>query len=312
MDIENGFMPDYGVIRGKGKVIATLKKAAETADAIYLAPDPDREGEAIAWHIAQEIAPKKGGAPMMRVMIHEITKKGVEYAIQNPLKLNEDRYNAQQARRILDRLVGYQISPILWRKVKRGLSAGRVQSVALRLVVEREAEIRAFKPEEYWNLKAWMDGGIPPTFLTRLVKIDGKKAKMSDGAAASAAKEELSKEKFRLVSIEKKSQKRFPSPPFITSTLQREASLKLRFTTKKTMMVAQRLYEGVDVEGQPVGLITYMRTDSTRLSGGAVEACREFIASAYGSASVPEKPNIYQAKKNAQDAHEAVRPTSME
>ncbi|TAL18048.1 type I DNA topoisomerase [bacterium] len=311
VDIEHGFQPQYGVIRGKGKVIATLKKAASEADVIYLAPDPDREGEAIAWHIFEEIAPKEGGAPVYRVMIHEITKKGVEEALSHPLKLNEDRYNAQQARRILDRLVGYQISPILWRKVKRGLSAGRVQSVALRLIVEREAEIKAFVPEEYWNLRALLDGGMPPQFTARLTKIDSKKAKIAGAEDARIAKEEIEKQKFILSSIEKKSQKRNPSPPFITSTIQREASLKLRFSTKKTMMIAQRLYEGVDVEGQPVGLITYMRTDSTRISNDAVADCRDYIKSAYGEANLPEKPLVYQIRKGAQDAHEAIRPTSM-
>ncbi|PLX44396.1 MAG: type I DNA topoisomerase [Deltaproteobacteria bacterium] len=309
VDVEHGFAPQYGVIRGKGKVISALKKAAGEADEIYLAPDPDREGEAIAWHIADEIRPKKDDKPIHRVMIHEITKKGVQEAIAHPSELNEDIYNAQQARRILDRLVGYQISPILWRKVKRGLSAGRVQSVALRLVVEREAEIKAFVPEEYWNLKATLAGDIPPEFVAKLSKIEGKKAKIANAEEAAGIKAEVELARFDLAKVEKRQQKRNPSPPFITSTLQREASLKLGFSAKKTMMIAQRLYEGVDVEGEPVGLITYMRTDSTRLSADAVTSVREYIAKKYGDEMVPSSPVQYKAKKSAQDAHEAIRPT---
>ena len=311
VDVEHGFVPDYGVIRGKGKVIQTLKKAAAEADIVYLAPDPDREGEAIAWHIADEIRPKKGTLPIRRVMIHEITKSGVEKALANPRELNSDRYNAQQARRILDRLVGYQISPILWKKVRGGLSAGRVQTVALRLVVEREGEIRAFVPEEYWTIDAKVEGPIPPVFTARLNSIDGKKSRLANAQQAKTAETELKNAAYLLSGIEKKEQKRFPAAPFITSSLQREAFRKLRWSTKKTMMVAQRLYEGVDVEGRPVGLVTYMRTDSTRLSADAVEACREYIKKTYGQAVLPAKPVEYKVKKGAQDAHEAIRPTTM-
>ncbi|NTU60221.1 MAG: type I DNA topoisomerase, partial [Deltaproteobacteria bacterium] len=312
VDIEHDFAPHYSVIRGKGKVIQQLKKAAQEADIIYLAPDPDREGEAIAWHVAEEILPKKNQKPVYRVMIHEITKKGIQEALSKPVQLDEDRYNAQQARRILDRLVGYQISPILWDKVRRGLSAGRVQSVALRLVVDRETEIKAFRSEEYWTLDARVEGGHPPAFSARLRKVGGKAARLGNREEAEAVRAAAAGEPFRLASVERKEKRRNPPPPFITSTLQRDAFRQLRFSAKKTMQVAQRLYEGVDVEGQPVGLITYMRTDSTRLSADAVAECRDFIANTYGPAYVPPKPVVYKAKKSAQDAHEAVRPTSME
>ncbi len=312
VDVDRGFEPRYGVIRGKGKVLQQLKKAAQEADVVYLAPDPDREGEAIAWHIAEEIRPRGGNKPLYRVLINEITKKGVQEALAHPRPIDANRYNAQQARRILDRLVGYRISPILWDKVRRGLSAGRVQSVALRLVVDREREVRAFVPEEYWTLDAVLEGSKPPPFTARLRKVAGKTARLSDRGAAEAALAEARGQAFRLSRIEKKEKRRFPAPPFITSTLQREAFRKLRFSAKKTMSVAQRLYEGVDVEGQPAGLITYMRTDSTRLSGDAVEACRQHIARVYGTPFLPDKAVVYRAKKGAQDAHEAIRPTSLE
>ncbi len=312
VDVDGGFEPRYNVIRGKGKVLQKLKQAARQADVVYLAPDPDREGEAIAWHIAEEIRPKRGEKPIYRVMIHEITRKGVREALEKPGTLDPNRYNAQQARRILDRLVGYQISPILWQKVRRGLSAGRVQSVALRLVVEREREIQAFVPEEYWNLDATLEGSAPPPFRARLKRAGGKPIRVRTGEEAEAIRSRLEGETFRLAKVEKKERRRNPAPPFITSTLQREAFRKLRFSARKTMSVAQRLYEGVDVEGQPVGLITYMRTDSTRLSADAVAACRDFIRATYGAEFLPDKPVAYRARKGAQDAHEAIRPTSME
>jgi len=312
VDVEGGFIPKYGVIRGKGKVLQQLKKAALAADVIYLAPDPDREGEAIAWHVAEEIRPKRGDKPMYRVMIHEITKKGVQEALAHPGVIDANRYNAQQARRILDRLVGYQISPILWDKVRRGLSAGRVQSVALRLVVERDREILAFRPEEYWTLDARLEGSVPPPFTARLYRIGGKAAKVADQVTAAALVARARQGEFRLAKVERKEKQRHPAAPFITSTLQREAFRKLRFSAKKTMSVAQRLYEGVDVAGQPVGLITYMRTDSTRLSADAVAACREHISARYGAQYLPAKPVVYKTKKGAQDAHEAIRPTAME
>ncbi len=312
VDIEGGFEPHYSVIRGKGKVLQNLKAAARKADVIYLAPDPDREGEAIAWHVAEEIRGKRGDKPIYRVMIHEITKKGVQEALAHPGTIDADRYNAQQARRILDRLVGYQISPILWEKVRRGLSAGRVQSVALRLVVEREREIQAFRPEEYWTLDARLAGSGPPPFTARLQRVAGKAAKVPDREAAEALVARARQGEFRLAKVERKEKKRHPAPPFITSTLQREAFRKLRFSAKKTMTLAQRLYEGVEVSGEPVGLITYMRTDSTRLSADAVDACRGHIAERYGQEYLPPKPVVYRAKKGAQDAHEAIRPTATE
>lgn len=312
VDVENDFAPRYHVIHGKGKVLQTLKKAAQEAEVVYLAPDPDREGEAIAWHIAQEICPKKSAKPVYRVMIHEITKKGVQEALSHPGVLNEDRYNAQQARRILDRLVGYQISPILWDKVRRGLSAGRVQSVALRLVVDRERAVEAFVPEEYWTLDARLEGGLPPAFTARLRKIRGRPAGLADGAAAEAVRGALAGAAFRLAAVERKEKRRNPAPPFITSTLQRDAFRKHRFSAKKTMTLAQRLYEGVDVEGEPVGLITYMRTDSTRLSEDALAACRDHIRDTFGPGYLPPKAVHYRAKKGAQDAHEAIRPSSLE
>ncbi|RMG88578.1 MAG: DNA topoisomerase I, partial [Candidatus Dadabacteria bacterium] len=220
VDVENGFTPQYGVIRGKGKVVQRLKQAAKSADVIYLAPDPDREGEAIAWHIAEEIRPKRGEKPIYRVMIHEITKKGVKRALEKPGQLDPNRYNAQQARRILDRLVGYQISPILWEKVRRGLSAGRVQSVALRLVVEREREIQAFVPEEYWNIEALLEGSAPPPFRARLWKADGRKVRVGTAEEARAIRQRLEGASFRLAKVERKEKRRGPAPPFITSTLQ--------------------------------------------------------------------------------------------
>jgi DNA topoisomerase-1 len=312
VDVEQDFEPHYAVIRGKGKVLQQLKAAARKADAVYLAPDPDREGEAIAWHIAQEIRSKREERPIHRILIREITRKGVQEALAEPRALDQNLYNAQQARRILDRLVGYQISPILWRKVRRGLSAGRVQSVALRLVVEREREIRAFVAEEYWRLTASLEGSAPPVFAARLRAVDGKPAKIPDRETARAIHAELERQTFVLAKVERKEKRRSPAPPFITSTLQREAARKFRFPAKKTMSTAQRLYEGVDVEGQPVGLITYMRTDSTRLSNDAVQNCREYVRRTFGDVYLPPKPVFYRAKKSAQDAHEAIRPTSMD
>ena len=312
VDVEKGFTPEYSVIRGKGKVLQQLKQAAQAVDTVYLAPDPDREGEAIAWHIAEEIRPRKGTKPIYRVLINEITKKGVQEALAKPREIDANRYNAQQARRILDRLVGYQVSPLLWKKVRRGLSAGRVQSVALRLVVEREREIQAFRPEEYWTLDVHLEGSKAPAFTARLRKIEGKTAKLSNRQEAEAVRSEAAEQTFRLDRVEKKEKRRHPAPPFITSTLQREAFRKLRYSAKKTMSVAQRLYEGIEVEGQPTGLITYMRTDSTRLSADAVEACRDLVRKAYGPEFLPERPVAYRAKKGAQDAHEAIRPTSMD
>ncbi len=340
VDVEHNFQPEYEIIRGKGKVLAEIKKLAKEAEAIYLAPDPDREGEAIAWHIAQEIgavpdgngtakatrktktagakkAPAKPrarkGPKVYRVLFNEITKKAIQEAIKNPLELNESKYNAQQARRILDRLVGYQISPLLWDKVRRGLSAGRVQSVAVRLVVDREREIRAFKPEEYWSITATLEGKTPPPFEANLFRIRDEKVEIGSGAEAERIVAALDGATWVVQKVEKKERRRSPAPPFITSALQQEAARKLGFSAKKTMTLAQRLYEGVELgdEGS-VGLITYMRTDSTRLSSEALADVRVHIERQYGKDFLPEGPNVYKSKKSAQDAHEAIRPTSLE
>ncbi len=312
VDIDNEFTPNYEVIRGKSKVIKEIKDAARTAENIYLAPDPDREGEAIAWHIADELGKRHEGH-IYRITFNEITKRAVQEALQNPTPLDKAKYEAQQARRILDRIVGYQISPILWDKVRRGLSAGRVQSVAVRLVVEREREIAAFVPEEYWAIECQLAGDNPPPFFAKVIKENGEKFRPNNGDHAALALKTLSQAQFRVDSVIRKERRRRPNPPLITSKLQQEAANRLRFTAKRTMMVAQQLYEGVEIgtEGS-VGLITYMRTDSTRISAEAVVAVREHIDQAFGKDFLPEQPNIYKSKKSAQDAHEAVRPTSME
>ncbi len=310
IDIEHDFSPTYEVLEAKKKVIAELKKAAKTADTIYLAPDPDREGEAIAWHIADEIGTK--GKQVYRVLFNDLTKNTMLAAIKNPLPLDRNRYEAQQTRRILDRLVGYQISPILWNKVQYGLSAGRVQSVAVRIVCEREQEILNFKPEEYWNITAALEGANPPPFEAKLVKIGGKKAKVGDGTQAAGLVETLKKSAFTVSGIESKETKRNPLPPFTTSKLQQEASRWLHFSPKKTMMIAQKLYEGIELgkEG-PVGLITYMRTDSVRVAGEALSEARTFIQDVYGKDFLPAKAKVYATSDKAQDAHEAIRPSSL-
>src|SRR6185436_7187596 len=256
VDVEHGFAPEYVVIRGKGKIIAEIKKSAKDVDIVYLAPDPDREGEAIAYHLAQEI--KGSNTNIKRILFNEITKRGITDALKRPGELDLRKFESQQARRILDRLVGYEISPILWKKVKRGLSAGRVQSVAVRLVVEREREIGAFKPVEYWTVEADVEGHNPPPFKVRLVKVDGKKAELTNGDDSRSIVEELRKAPFVVQSIERKERRKNPLAPFITSRLQQEAARKLRFTAKKTMALAQRLYEGLELGDEgAVGLITY-------------------------------------------------------
>ncbi len=310
IDIEHGFQPEYVVIDGKKKVLAEIKEAAETASQIFLAPDPDREGEAIAWHIAEEIRPSNPN--IHRVLFNEITKKAILEAIGKPMELDSKKFESQQARRVLDRLVGYQISPVLWTKVRRGLSAGRVQSVAVRLICEREDEITAFKPQEYWSVEANVEGKNPPPFVAKVLRIDGKKAELTQEGQASEAVAEIRGATLRVASVERKERKKYPPPPFITSKLQQEASSKLRFSPKRTMSLAQRLYEGVEVGDEGlVGLITYMRTDSTRLSDDAVTDARAYIAERFGAASLPAAPIVYKTKKSAQDAHEAIRPTSL-
>ncbi len=309
VDVTKGFAPEYVVIDGKKKVLAEIKSAARKAERVYLAPDPDREGEAIAWHIFEEI--RDVNPNISRVLFNEITKKAVNEAIEHPMELNPHKFDSQQARRILDRLVGYEISPVLWTKVKRGLSAGRVQSVAVRLVAEREEEIKAFKPEEYWTFDADVEGALPPPFAVRAVRQDGQKLELRNEGHARAVDEIVKANPLRVANVERKERRKNAPAPFITSKLQQEASSKLRFSPKKTMGLAQRLYEGMELgEEGPVGLITYMRTDSTRISDDAMTEVRAYIAEKYGPTSVPESPNVYKTKKSAQDAHEAIRPTS--
>ncbi len=308
IDIENNFTPKYIVIPGKEKIIKELKKASKDADTIYIAPDPDREGEAIAWHIAEEIKGKS--KKIYRIKFNEITKTAVLGSLKNPDIIDMNKVDAQQARRVLDRLAGYGLSPLLWKKVRRGLSAGRVQSVAVRLVVEREREIEAFEQEEYWSINTEFEGSNKPAFWAKLAKYKGEKADIRNAEAANAVVDYIKDGAFVLKKIERKKRRRMPSPPFITSTLQQEASRKLRFMAKKTMAVAQQLYEGIELgkEGS-VGLITYMRTDSLRIADEARSSVREFIGKTYGREYLPDKPPVYKSKASAQEAHEAVRPT---
>ncbi|MFA4918599.1 MAG: type I DNA topoisomerase [Thermodesulfovibrionales bacterium] len=319
VNIENNFEPQYVVIPGKEKIIRELKKAAKEADMVFLAPDPDREGEAIAWHIAFEIAEKKtrpDNEKIYRIVFNEITERAVREAIKKPEKINMNKVDAQQARRVLDRLVGYGLSPLLWKKIRRGLSAGRVQSVAVRLIVDREREISVFNSEEYWSINAEFEGSKPPAFWAKLSKIqqraesEQQKFLIQNGQAADRIVANLKEQGFTLGRIERKHRKRMPYPPFITSTLQQEAARKLRFTAKKTMMFAQQLYEGIELGAEgSVGLITYMRTDSPRIAPEALEWARQFIVNAYGKDYIPEKPPFYKSKASAQEAHEAIRPT---
>ena len=310
IDLEKDFEPTYNVIETKKKTIDDLKKAAKNVENIYLAPDPDREGEAIAWHIAEIINAKNKN--IYRVLFNDLTQKTVTEAIKHPLQLDFNKYEAQQTRRILDRLVGYQISPVLWDKVKRGLSAGRVQSVAVRMICDREEEINKFVPEEYWNLVAQFEGGNPPPFEAKLIKVDGKKAKVANGEQAAKLADKIKKADFIVEKLEKKELKRTAPPPFTTSKLQQEASRWLRFTAKKTMSVAQKLYEGIELgkEGS-VGLITYMRTDSYRISEEALQDVRDYIRGNYSADYLPHKPHSYKNSQKAQDAHEAIRPSKM-
>jgi DNA topoisomerase I len=308
IDIENNFEPNFLIIPGKEKVIRELKKASKKAATVYLAPDPDREGEAIAWHIAEEVDGRKKS--IFRIKFNEITKDAVREAIRNPGSIDMKKVDAQLARRVLDRLAGYELSPLLWRKVRRGLSAGRVQSVAVRLVVDREREIEAFTPEEYWSINAEFEGSIKPQFWARLARYEDRKAEIKDSETAEGVVSGLRSGEFVLARIERKQRKRMPSPPFITSTLQQEAARKLRFTAKKTMVVAQQLYEGVELgEEGSTGLITYMRTDSIRIAEEARNGAKEFIEKNHGGEYIPEKPNIFKSKATAQEAHEAIRPT---
>ena len=357
VDVENGFQPKYITIRGKGKTLADLKKAAKFASDIYLATDPDREGEAIAWHVAQHLfgdtaaaktkagdgetgdgkkaAGKKGktakaatkktksakgaravaasGPRVHRVLLREITKDAVAEAISQSGDIDDRKVEAQQARRILDRLVGYKASPLLWKSVKTGLSAGRVQTVALRLIVERENEIRAFQPQEYWTIEAECEAQ-DKRFAAKLYKIDGKKPELPDAPAAQAVVGDVKGKRFIVSAVARKERRKHPGAPFTTSTLQQEAAKQLGFSSRRTMRIAQDLYEGVEIgtEGS-VGLITYMRTDSTRVAPTAIEAVRSFIGDSYEPKYLPEKPNVYANKKSSrvQDAHEAIRPSDV-
>jgi DNA topoisomerase-1 len=315
VDIEKGFQETYEVVPGKEKVLLELKEAAKGVDEVLLATDPDREGEAIAWHIAEELKP--GKKPTKRVEFHEITKKGVEYGVSHPRALDKHLYDAQRARRVLDRIVGYDVSALVWSKLAFGLSAGRVQSVALRLIVDREREIEAFVPEEYWNCGAALsatNGAAGPPFVGRLVAREGEKLAVKNGDVAGGVRKDLERARYRVAKVTKSERKRNPPAPYTTSKLQQDAVNRLGFGAKRTMQVAQGLYEGVDLgkDGGSVGLITYMRTDSTRLSPDAVQAAREYVDQQYGREWVPAQPNVFKSKKNAQDAHEAIRPTSLE
>jgi DNA topoisomerase-1 len=314
VDVENGFEPKYVTIKGKTKTLTELKKAAKGASAIYLATDPDREGEAIAWHVADQITT---GLPKAvrthRILFHEITKAAIEDALQNPQKIDDLKVEAQQARRILDRLVGYKASPILWHSIKTGLSAGRVQTVALRLIVEREREIRAFTPQEYWSIEA-LCAKNGQTFEAALTKVGGHKPQLHTEADARAVVDAVRPRPFVVSKVEKRHRKKNPAAPFTTSTLQQEAAKKLGFSSRRTMRAAQDLYEGVDVgEDGPVGLITYMRTDSPLVSDTALASVRSFIKKNYDKRYLPGEPNVYTPKKNArvQGAHEAIRPTDV-
>src|SRR5437870_654216 len=331
VDVQNNFEPEYEIIpdskkRNNKKIVSDLKKTAKTASAIYLAADPDREGEAICQHLAEEIVPKKPVVPTFRVMFNEITKRAVQQAFEHPKQIDENLVDAQQARRVLDRLVGYKVSPLLCRTIGGRLSAGRVQSVALRMVVEREREIEAFNKTEYWTIAANLAGKQPPAFDARLLKVgeqtvktagfdnELKKNEILIGHEAQAAElvAEASRQTFTVSEVTTKERKRNPVPPFITSKLQQEASRKLGFAVKRTMMIAQHLYEGVEIGAEgSVGLITYMRTDSTRVGEAALGETREFISSQYGANYLPEKAIHYRSKKDAQDAHEAIRPTDV-
>ena len=308
VDVEEGFEPSYEVIASRKKVLKELKDAAKEASEIFVATDPDREGEAIGWHLAEELG-SANRKKIRRLMFNEITKKGVLAALEKPTAINKQMVDAQQARRVLDRLVGYKISPLLWDKVRRGLSAGRVQSVALKLVCDREREIERFVSEEYWNITARLAGPLPPEFDAKLAKRDGANIKLTNQAEADAALADLRDATWVVSSVTTKERKKNAVPPFITSKLQQAS----RFPVKKTMMIAQQLYEGIDLPGEgAVGLITYMRTDSTRVAEQALTEVRGFIGERFGADYVPEKPNFYRAKADAQDAHEAIRPTSMQ
>lgn len=313
VDLDNGFTPEYISIRGKASLIKTLKKEAKQSKRVYLATDPDREGEAISWHLSKILGIDED-APV-RVTFNEITKSAVKEGIKHPRSIDLNLVNAQQARRILDRIVGYSLSPFLWKKVKRGLSAGRVQSVAVRIIVDREEEIRAFQPQEYWTIEAkgLTTKNSKKQFDAKLFGDKNGKIEIKTKEQADAILEKVQNAQFEVVSVKKSERKRSPAPPFTTSTLQQEASKRLNFQSKRTMLAAQQLYEGIEIKGYgAIGLITYMRTDSLRIADEARENAAKFIEQQYGKEYLPEKPRIYKAKKGSQDAHEAIRPTVQE
>ena len=313
IDVDHEFEPTYEVIPGKTKVVSELKKAAKEADAVYLAADPDREGEAICAHLAEVLGRTKAEKKkIFRVLFNEITPKAIKAAFEKPGQIDMHLVEAQQARRLLDRLVGYKISPLLWDKVRRGLSAGRVQTVALRLIVEREREIRAFVPKEYWTIHALLEAGQPPVFEAKLAKYKGEEIEIHNQAEAERVVAAVERARWQVASVTQKEKRRYAPPPFTTSKLQQAAYNRLRYTAKRTMMLAQRLYEGVELgEEGSVGLITYMRTDSVRVSADALAEVRELIGTNYGANYLPEKPNFYKSKKDAQEAHEAIRPSDV-
>ncbi len=311
VDVEHDFTPQYVTIRGKSKILNGIKKAAGEVEKVYLAPDPDREGEAICWHIAQEIKKKYQGKPVYRLLFNEITKSAILEAIAHPKNIDQHRADAQVARRILDRLVGYKISPLLWKKVQRGLSAGRVQSVTVRMICEREAKIAAFKPQEYWSITAKLEAAAPPIFKAQLHKLDDRKAKLDDQAQAQELTDELKQQSFQVKQVKRRQKRRYPYPPFITSHLQQEAARKLGYRAKKTMLIAQKLYEGIETDEGPVGLITYMRTDAVRVAKEAQAEAREYVHKHLGAEYLPAEPPVYKSRKSAQEAHEAIRPTSV-
>jgi len=312
IDIENNFEPEYVTISGKQKVVSKLKKASKDVSEIYLAADPDREGEAICWHL-QHYLSEASKAKIHRILYYEITSQAILNSLNNPIPVDECKVNAQQARRVLDRIVGYRLSPFLWKKVRRGLSAGRVQSVALKLIVDREREIDAFNPEEYWTILLNLEAEEAPAFRASYHGVNGKKAKISEKTACDSILRDIEAGDFIVNSVDRKKTQRKPSAPFITSTLQQEAARRYRFPAKKTMRLAQSLYEGKDVSiGDTHGLITYMRTDSPRISKEAQTQARTYIQNRFGNDYIPGKPPEYQARKNAQEAHEAIRPTSID
>ncbi len=309
IDVDAGFAPEYETIKGKDEVIARLKQHAAKAEAVYIATDPDREGEAIAWHIAREV--EQTNKNIYRVLFHEITERGIAEAMERPARIDEHLVNSQQARRAMDRLVGYKVSPFVWKTVFYGLSAGRVQSVAVRILCEREEGIVSFLPQEYWSIIGEFKTPTSEPFFAKLFKVDGDDPVIGDSTTAEGYVNAIRAEQFTIADIQKKPVKRNPPPPFITSTLQQEAARRLRFPAKRTMMMAQKLYEGIELgeEGR-VGLITYMRTDSTRLSEDAVREIRDYIYQNYGKEYLPHDPRLFKKGKASQDAHEAIRPTS--